>query len=98
MYKMTVKNIRKMLLGPKVTDRISFERIRFDLHDDNAILFNLDDTKIDWFHSVAYAGKMPADFSALLMEQYITGRLSEASEAKATHIQEQRISYGDTTR
>jgi penicillin-binding protein 2 len=35
---------------------------------------------------------------ALLMEQYITGRLSEASEAKATHIQEQRISYGDTTR
>jgi len=35
---------------------------------------------------------------ALLMEQYITGHLSEASEAKATHIQEQRISYGDTTR
>ena len=35
---------------------------------------------------------------ALMMEQYITGHLSEASEAKAAHIQEQRISYGDTTR
>lgn len=53
MYKMTVKNIRKMLMGPKVTDRISFGRFRFDLHDDNTVLFYLDDVKIDWFHSVA---------------------------------------------
>ena len=35
---------------------------------------------------------------ALMMEQYITGHLSEASEAKAAHIAEQTISYGETTR
>ncbi len=34
----------------------------------------------------------------LLMEQYLHGSLSEASEEKATNIQERRISYGDDVR
>ena len=34
----------------------------------------------------------------LLMEQYIHGKLSEASEAKAKSIQERRIAYGTTDR
>ena len=34
----------------------------------------------------------------LLMEQYIKGKLSEASEAKAKSIQERRIAYGETDR
>ena len=34
----------------------------------------------------------------LLMEQYIKGKLSEASEAKAKNIQERRIAYGATDR
>ena len=34
----------------------------------------------------------------LLMEQYIHGKLSEASEAKAKNIQERRIAYGTTDR
>ena len=32
------------------------------------------------------------------MEQYIKGKLSEASEAKARNIQERRINYGTTDR
>jgi penicillin-binding protein 2 len=34
----------------------------------------------------------------LLMEQYIHGKLSEASEARAKNIQERRIAYGTTDR
>ena len=34
----------------------------------------------------------------LIMEQYIKGKLSEASEAKARNIQERRINYGTTDR
>lgn len=34
----------------------------------------------------------------LIMEQYIHGELSEASKAKATEIQNKRISYGNATR
>ena len=34
----------------------------------------------------------------LLMEQYIHGKLSEASEAKAKRIQERRIAYGESDR
>jgi len=30
----------------------------------------------------------------LIMEQYLKGKLSEASEAKAKNIQERRIAYG----
>jgi len=35
---------------------------------------------------------------ALMMEQYITGTLSEASEKKAAEFQSKRINYGTTTR
>ena len=34
----------------------------------------------------------------LIMEQYLKGKLSEASEAKAQAIQEKRIAYGTTDR
>ena len=34
----------------------------------------------------------------LIMEQYINGKLSEASEAKAREFQERRINYGTTDR
>ena len=34
----------------------------------------------------------------LIMEQYIKGKLSEASEAKAKSIQERRIAYGESDR
>jgi penicillin-binding protein 2 len=34
----------------------------------------------------------------LIMEQYIKGKLSEASEARAKSIQERRIAYGSTDR
>ena len=34
----------------------------------------------------------------LIMEQYLKGKLSEASEAKAKNIQERRIAYGATDR
>ena len=34
----------------------------------------------------------------LIMEQYLKGKLSEASEAKAKNIQERRIAYGTTDR
>jgi penicillin-binding protein 2 len=34
----------------------------------------------------------------LLMEQYLHGKLSDASEAKATTIQEKRINYGSENR
>ena len=34
----------------------------------------------------------------LLMEQYLHGKLSEASEAKAQSIQEKRINYGTDSR
>lgn len=35
---------------------------------------------------------------ALIMEEYITGHLSEASEAKAANLQARRIGYGDMER
>ena len=34
----------------------------------------------------------------LIMEQYLKGKLSEASEAKAQQIQEKRINYGTSDR
>jgi penicillin-binding protein 2 len=34
----------------------------------------------------------------LIMEQYLKGQLSEASEAKARSIQERRIAYGTADR
>jgi penicillin-binding protein 2 len=34
----------------------------------------------------------------LIMEQFIKGKLSEASEARAQSIQERRIAYGSTDR
>ena len=34
----------------------------------------------------------------LIMEQYIKGELSEASEKRATDIQNKRINYGTATR
>ena len=34
----------------------------------------------------------------LIMEQFINGKLSEASERKATEIQNKRINYGATER
>ena len=34
----------------------------------------------------------------LIMEQYLKGKLSEASQAKAKSIQERRIAYGTTDR
>ena len=34
----------------------------------------------------------------LIMEQYLKGKLSEASEAKAQSIQERRIAYGTADR
>ena len=34
----------------------------------------------------------------LIMEQYLKGKLSEASEARAQAIQEKRIAYGTTDR
>jgi penicillin-binding protein 2 len=34
----------------------------------------------------------------LIMEKYIKGKLSEASEAKAQNIQERRIAYGTADR
>ena len=35
---------------------------------------------------------------ALIMEQYINGELSEASEAKATEFENKRINYGEQER
>ena len=35
---------------------------------------------------------------ALIMEQYLNGHLSKASEAKATHFQNMHIKYGDYAR
>ena len=37
-------------------------------------------------------------FGGLIMEQYINGKLSEASESKATEFQHRRINYGTTER
>jgi penicillin-binding protein 2 len=34
----------------------------------------------------------------LIMEQYLKGKLSEASEARAKNIQERRIAYGEADR
>ena len=34
----------------------------------------------------------------LIMEQYLKGKLSEASEARAQSIQEKRINYGTSDR
>lgn len=61
MYKISQKTIRKMLEKPKVTQTLSYGKISFLLHEDNAILFVLNGKKIDWFHSCAYAGKRRID-------------------------------------
>jgi len=45
-----------------------------------------------------YGADYGVPIGSLMMEQYINGRLSEASETQATHFQKSRINYGSRQR
>lgn len=61
----------------------------------------MDDPKIAiavYVENGGFGATYGVPIGALMMEQYINGHLSEASEAKATLYQQKRISYGSAVR
>ena len=51
-----------------------------------------------WFSVCGATYTYGVPIGGLIMEQFINGKLTEASERKATDIQNKRINYGTTER